>query len=209
MRHFDDLSMLNKIRRLLEPQLMGLGSRLASKGWSPDLWTILSFAFAIIAAIVFSNIRQTMPFTWYYLSLTAGILLLISGFFDIIDGSVARASHRTSKRGAFMDSILDKFAETIVYSGIAFSGLVNPILCMTALSSSLLVSYTRSRAESLGVDLKGIGLAERAERLLIISLAAIVPVMNAMSYALALVLILSIITLYQRLRHTYNKLNYN
>jgi archaetidylinositol phosphate synthase len=150
-----------------------------------------------------------MAFTWYYLSLTAGILLLISGFLDIIDGSVARASHRTSKRGAFMDSILDKFAETIVYGGIAFSGLVNPILCMAALSSSLLVSYTRSRAESLGVDLKGIGLAERAERLLIISLAAIVPVMNAMSYALALVLILSIITLYQRLRHTYNKLNYN
>ena len=201
--------MLNKIRRLLEPHLIGLGSHLASKGWSPNLWTFLSFAFAIIAAIAFSNIHWHLPFSWYYLSVSAGILLLISGFCDIVDGSVARASKRTSKKGAFLDSILDKFAETIVYTGIAFSGLANPVLCMAALSSSLLVSYTRSRAETLGVDLKGIGIAERAERLLIISLTAIVPSKNAISFGVVIILILSIITLYQRIGYTYNKLNYN
>jgi archaetidylinositol phosphate synthase len=80
---------------------------------------------------------------------------------------------------------------------------------MAALSSSLLVSYTRSRAETLGVDLKGIGIAERAERLLIISLTAIVPSKNAISFGVVIILILSIITLYQRIGYTYNKLNYN
>jgi archaetidylinositol phosphate synthase len=105
--------------------------------------------------------------------------------------------------------MLDKFAETILYIGIAFSGLANPILCLAALSSSLLVSYTRSRAESLGVDLKGIGIAERAERLMIISLTAMVPLRNAMSFAVVIILILCVITLYQRIGYTYNKLNYN
>ncbi len=201
--------MLNKIRRLLEPHLIGLGSHLASRGWSPNLWTFLSFASAVLAAIAFSNIHEHLPFSWYYLSVSAGILLLVSGFCDIIDGSVARASKGTSKKGAFLDSMLDKFAETIIYIGIAFSGLANPIFCLAALSSSLLVSYTRSRAESLGVDLKGIGIAERAERLMIISLAAIVPLRNAMSFAVVIILILCVITLYQRIGYTYNKLNYN
>ena len=74
----------------------------------------------------------------YYFSVGGGIFLIISGFFDLVDGSVARVTKQTSKRGSFLDSTYDKISESIVYIGIAVGTLASPITCMIAITLSLL-----------------------------------------------------------------------
>jgi archaetidylinositol phosphate synthase len=144
-------------------------------------------------------VLPTIRFSWLYGSVIGSILILISGFFDVIDGSVARATKQTSIKGAFLDSSFDKLSESIIFIGIAVGNLANPILCMIALSLSIIVSYVRARAESLGVELKGIGIGERAERLLIIAIIGMVPVAGAMQWAVVMVAVIAGLTLIQRI----------
>ena len=133
-------------------------------------------------------------------------MLLISGFFDIIDGTVARITKRISKKGSFFDSLFDKMAEVTIFLGLTIGNLAEPILCMIALSLSLLVSYTRARAESLGVDLKGIGIGERAERLLILAIIGMIPIRGATEWAVTIVSIIAGITIIQRITTIYKSL---
>lgn len=166
----------------------------------------MAFIIAVISSIIFglSSIQNGI---WFNTVLLGSILLLISGFFDVIDGSVARISRQTSKKGAFLDSTLDKISEVVIFLGIAIGNLANPILCMIALSSSLLVSYTRSRAESFGVDLSGIGFGERAERLIILAIMGIIPIPNFLEYGVVIIIIISILTIVQRIDRTIKKLS--
>ena len=90
------------------------------------------------------------------------------GFFDVLDGAVARATGRTSQRGAFLDSTLDRVSEVVVFLGILVGGYASPFLVLLALSLSLLVSYTRAKGDALGVNLAGIGVGERSERLVVL-----------------------------------------
>lgn len=104
-----------------------------------------------------------------------GALLLLSGVFDMLDGKVARGRELVSKFGAFYDSTLDRVGESALYAGIALyfvSGgvpewVLRPAvgITITALASSLIVSYARARAEGLGLECK-VGIAQRAERIL-------------------------------------------
>lgn len=203
--------MLNKFRDSLQPILTKLGMTFASLGPSANFWTTLSLATSIAAGVVYaitpssSSIISTttvlpiIRFSWLYGSVIGSILILISGFFDVIDGSVARATKQTSIKGAFLDSSFDKLSESIIFIGIAVGNLANPILCMIALSLSIIVSYVRARAESLGVELKGIGIGERAERLLIIAIIGMVPVAGAMQWAIVMVAVIAGLTLIQRI----------
>ncbi len=106
-----------------------------------------------------------------------GFLLLFSGVFDMVDGRVARRGDMTTTFGAFYDSTLDRVGEAALFSGIAvyfLRGGVAPerltlavTACLVALAASLLVSYTRARAEGLGLTAK-VGIAQRAERVLLL-----------------------------------------
>ena len=192
-----------------------LGLTFASLGVSANFWTTISLATSIAAGAVYAIASSsttigmevsTIRFSWLYASVIGGILLLISGFFDVIDGSVARATKQTSKKGAFLDSSFDKISEAIIFIGIAVGNLANPILCMIALSLSIIVSYVRARAESLGVELKGIGIGERAERLLIIAIIGMVPVIGAMQWAVIVVSVVAGLTLIQRIAVASKKL---
>jgi len=108
-----------------------------------------------------------------------GFLLLFSGVFDLLDGQVARLGRRATDFGAFYDSTLDRVGESALFGGIALyflRGGVPPArvtlavgLAIAALAASLLVSYTRARAEGLGYECK-VGIAARAERLLLLGL---------------------------------------
>lgn len=201
--------MLNKLRELLEPTLTRIGQRFASTGLSANSWTGLGLAAAVLAALVYSsneylNLSST---PWNLAAVVGGILLLLSGFFDIVDGSVARVTRQTSKKGAFLDSVFDKLAEVAIFGGIAFGQLADSFWCLIALGMSLLVSYTRARAESLGGKLKGVGIGERAERLLIIALIGMIPAKEAMQWAMIIVSIVAGITLAQRVLVTANKLS--
>jgi archaetidylinositol phosphate synthase len=199
----------------LQPTMRKLGLTFASLGVSANFWTTISLATSIAAGAVYAIASSsttigmevsTIRFSWLYASVIGGILLLISGFFDVIDGSVARATKQTSKKGAFLDSSFDKISEAIIFIGIAAGNLANPILCMIALSLSILVSYVRARAESLGVELKGIGIGERAERLLIIAIMGMVPVIGAMQWAVIVVSVVAGLTLIQRIAVASKKL---
>ncbi len=133
----------------------------------PNTITTLGAAIVVGSAVAFglSEIRL------------GGLLLLLSGLFDILDGQVARVGGSSSTFGAFYDSTLDRVGEAALFAGIALhfmrGGLppadipLGVMLAITALAASLLVSYTRARAEGLGLECK-VGVAARAERFLML-----------------------------------------
>lgn len=133
-------------------------------------------------------------------------MLLISGFFDIVDGSVARVLKKTTTRGAFLDSNFDKISEALIFIGIAIGGLANPILAMIALATSILVSYLRARAESLGIELKGIGIGERAERLLVLAICGLIPISESIQWGVVIIIIISAISFVQRFMYVIKRI---
>ena len=191
--------MLNRFREKLVPITTLIGNNFGSLGLSPTFWSMIAFAFAILSSIFFglSNFlsEQGIVFPSQIFAIT---MLLISGFFDIVDGSVARVSKRSTSRGAFLDSNFDKISEALIFIGIAIGGLSSPILAMIALSTSILVSYLRARAESLGIELKGVGIGERAERLLILSICGLIPISGSIQWGIIIIIILSSFSFIQR-----------
>ncbi len=139
---------------------------MAKLGISPTSWTVVGLLFALLSGISYAYISGVGQ-------LIGGLLIIVSGFFDLVDGAVAKATKRMSKRGAFLDSTLDRVGEVAIYTGILLGGLSSSLWVVLALSFSLLVSYTRARAESLGTSLSGIGIGERSERLLGLALLSI------------------------------------
>ena len=201
--------MLNKLRNLLEPTISKIAATFASTGLSANFWTGLGLAVSVLAAIVYtSNAFLEVDWKpWNFAAVIGGIFLLVSGFFDIVDGSVARITKQITKKGAFLDSVFDKIAEVIIFGSIALGQLADSFWCLVALGLSLLVSYTRARAESLGGKLKGIGIGERAERLLLIAIIGMIPVREAMQWAMIIVSIVAGITLAQRVAITLRRLS--
>ncbi|HEY7366913.1 MAG TPA: CDP-alcohol phosphatidyltransferase family protein [Nitrosopumilaceae archaeon] len=189
--------MLNNLRNSLQPYLEKIGRAFAATGLSPNFWTGVGIAIAFASALVYGlNIEFAL--------IIGGILLLVSGFFDIVDGQVARVTQKTSKKGALLDSIFDKIAEVAIFLGILIGGYAEPYLVFLAITLSLLVSYTRARAESLEIKLQGIGIGERAERLLVI---AIIGMIGFMDYAVMIVIVIAGITLIQRIVVTAKQLH--
>lgn len=191
--------MLNRFREKLVPITTLIGNNFGSLGLSPTFWSMIAFAFAILSSIFFglSNFLSEQGIV-FPSQIFASIMLLISGFFDIVDGSVARVSKTSTSRGAFLDSNFDKISEALIFIGIAIGGLSSPILAMIALSTSILVSYIRARAGSLGIELKGVGIGERAERLLILSICGFIPISGSIQWGIIIIIILSSISFIQR-----------
>jgi archaetidylinositol phosphate synthase len=195
--------MLNKWRKKVEPITSTLGMKFSALGLSPTFWSTIGFVLAIASAASFGLSAHSASLPLVFI---AGILLVFSGFFDVVDGSVARHANKSINTGAFIDSIYDKLAEIFVFIGISVGGLANPTLCLAAASLSLMVSYSRARAESLGIELKGIGIGERAERLLVIALASFIPNSYSVEIGTSIVAALSAITFTQRVLHIIRKL---
>ncbi|MDO6388654.1 CDP-alcohol phosphatidyltransferase family protein [Pontibacter sp. BT731] len=107
----------------------------------------------------------------------AGALVLFAGVFDMLDGQVARLGNMKSTFGAMYDSVLDRYSEMIMFMGICYylishHYLLSSLFAFIALIGSMMVSYTRARAEGLGVECKG-GLMQRPERIVLIGVSAI------------------------------------
>ena len=197
--------MLNKLRQAMNPGLNRIGCLFASTGMSPGYWTALSLILAAASGLTYMS-AMFVGSNWYLSSMVGSILLLISGFFDVVDGCVARVTKRTSKKGAYLDSVFDKISESIIFIGLAIGGLANPVISLVTLSISLLVSYTRAKSEVVGVELKGVGIGERAERLLLIGILGLIPLEGILQVAVILMSILAGITLFQRMYYTVQKL---
>jgi len=181
--------MLNNLRESLKPTLEKIGKTFAATGISANVFTAIGLALAFVSSIVYG-------IGYEFSLIIGGIILLISGFFDIVDGQVARYTNKMSKMGGFLDSIFDKIAEVAIFFGILIGNYTEPYLVFLAITLSLLVSYTRARADAAGISMQGIGIGERAERLLII---AIIGIAGFMEIAIIIVIIVTIITLFQRL----------
>ena len=137
----------------------------------PNALTTLGFFVTCLAALMFHQHHVR----------TAGFLVLLGGLFDIFDGRVARLSGLGSKFGAFYDSTLDRISETVVFLGLLSLyndyrlelGDVGMIyLIMLAMAGSQMISYTRARAEAMGIDCR-VGLMPRAERIVLIGSSAL------------------------------------
>jgi CDP-diacylglycerol--glycerol-3-phosphate 3-phosphatidyltransferase len=133
----------------------------------PNQLTILGVAISGLSAVAFASDRQR----W------GGVLLALAGACDILDGALARASDQVSPFGAFLDSVLDRYSDLLVLAGIIvlFGRLgrgADVVATLAALIGTVMVSYTRARAESIGVECK-VGLMERGERLLVLIAGAL------------------------------------
>lgn len=134
-------------------------------GLSPDVFNVLGAVLGLAAGVAFA----------YGEFAVAGWLILLGGAADIFDGRIARARGLANKYGEFLDSTLDRFAETFAFTGLALRLAHTPWMALAtvlALGGSMLVSYTRAKGEALGVSCKG-GIMQRAERLVLLALAAL------------------------------------
>ena len=184
--------MLNNLRETLRPTLEKIGKGFASTGLSANFWTFVGLGFALLAAVVYGMGIE-------FGLIIGGALLLVSGFFDMVDGQVARDTGKTSKKGEYLDSMFDKIAEVAIFLGILIGGYAEPYLVLLAITLSLLVSYARAKSDIINIKLQGIGIGERAERLLVI---AIIGMIGFMDYAVIIVVIIAGITLIQRMIFT-------
>ena len=181
--------MLNNLRDILQPTLEKIGKAFASTGLSPNFWTLIGLVFAIASALVYGLGLE-------FGLIIGGILLLVSGFFDMVDGQVARITGKTSQNGSYLDSMFDKIAEVAIFLGLLVGGYAEPYLVILAITLSLLVSYARAKSDALNIKLQGIGIGERAERLLVI---AIIGIIGYMEPAVIIVVVIAGITLVQRM----------
>jgi CDP-diacylglycerol--glycerol-3-phosphate 3-phosphatidyltransferase len=130
----------------------------------PNTITAMS-AFVIVGSAVSFGLGQPR---------LGGLWLLVAGLLDVLDGQVARVSGMVSKFGAFFDSSLDRLGEAVLFTGIAIDLVTSPdqwlpvlglVFTLATLTGSFLVSYTRARAEGLGLEMR-VGLVQRADRIL-------------------------------------------
>ena len=196
--------MLTKLKQKVQQMLSSEAKAAHKIGLTPNIVTIMGFILAFLAAIAYGIVNQNPPL----LLLLALILLMASGFCDTLDGILARTYQQASVFGGFLDSLLDRYADAFVFAGIIISGASNLIVGLTALSSSIMVSYSRARAEAAGIKMESIGLAERPERIIILAAATLVAVFwfPALNIGVIILAILATFTVLQRGLHVYKLL---
>jgi len=165
---------------------------LARAGISPNVLTVVGFVAMVGVAWILSQGHERL----------AGLLIVVVGLFDALDGALARSTGRSTTFGAFFDSTLDRFAEIALYLGLLYlyrGDTLATILVYLTVTGSLMVSYARARAEGLGVECK-VGLFTRLERLGVLALGLL---LNRTPWALVILAVLSNLTALQRMWHVW------
>jgi phosphatidylglycerophosphate synthase len=189
----------DRVKGAFEPVALALG-RL---GLTPDALTLVGFGITVAGAALIVLERWSL----------GGIVVLVGGAFDMFDGTLARATGKVSRLGAFMDSVFDRWGEAIVYLGIVAGGVIGghtrvPILGAAAMAAAFMVSYVRAKSEGLGFTqgsgMAAVGIMPREVRLVILSLGLILtnaPDIKALEFALAIIAVGATITTIQRILH--------
>lgn len=188
------------IRRFIgkptESALAAFAGALDRRNVSPNTLTLLGLIVSFGAA-------------WAYYAghvLAGGLIVLFSGLFDMLDGAVARAGGRASPLGAFLDSVVDRYADFVVFGGIllryaATGDVPGTLLVLAILLGSLQVSYVRARAE-LVIPKCAVGLMERPERILLLAAGSLFGFLEIALWALA---ILTHLTALYRIYYTFRE----
>src|SRR3954452_3114596 len=156
-------------KAFVRAQMIHVGRLLGATGISPNALTLIGLLLNCAAAAIVASGALTL----------GGVAFLVASAFDMLDGAVARAMARSSRFGAFLDSVIDRYAEAVVFVGLLVAlireGDTNLAIGATvALVGSLMVSYTRARAEGLGLDCD-VGLLQRPERVILLAVGLMFP----------------------------------
>src|SRR5947207_2168605 len=186
-------AVLSRYRETLRGWTAPIGYALFRLHLRPNHLTLAGLGVSLLAASAFVAGRTR----------SAGFLLILAGLFDFFDGSLARASGQVTPFGAFLDSVIDRYSDLVVLLGIVVLFARTPnargaILAMAALVGSVMVSYTKARAESIGIECN-VGMMERPERLICLIAGAILDLLEPALWVLA---ILANITALQRIAFT-------
>lgn len=187
--------MLTKLKQRAQLWLTSEATMLHNLGLSPNQISILGIIFAVLSAITYWQWKLNS-----LLLILAPLLMLASGLLDALDGALARLYGEATNFGGFFDSLLDRYADAIIICGIILGGLTDITWGLAALMGSLLVSYARARAEAAGVKMESVGLAERAERLVLLALASFLSFvwLEALGWGVLVLAILTNLTVVQR-----------
>ncbi|MDI6704461.1 MAG: CDP-alcohol phosphatidyltransferase family protein [bacterium] len=171
--------MLNKFGRRYVSKVLRPITNVLIDRISPNGLTIIGFIFALLSAIFFSQGKF----------ISASILVIISGLFDIFDGELAKTSGRITTFGGFLDSVMDRYSDTSILIGIIFfyakgGDIRYVIVTSIALVGFVMVSYTRARAESL-IKNCSVGLMERATRMIVLAIGGFLNLLNIALWILA------------------------
>jgi phosphatidylglycerophosphate synthase len=168
---------------------------------SPNVLTFLGLVINIVAALLFgfASADNNQPRLFLY----AGLVIIGAGIFDMVDGRVARATNQVTIFGAFFDSVIDRYSDVALFFGLlVYYARANRffyvVLVALVMVSSVMVSYTRARAESL-IPLCKVGFMERPERIVLVIIGAL---FNRMAPVLWVIAVLSLTTVIHRIRYT-------
>lgn len=175
--------MLSKFRQHISKIINPLARTIAKTGISPNTLTLLGL-FSSIVYLIFILHKI------YIISLA---MVILAGFFDVIDGAVAKLTGKVTKIGEFLDSTLDRLSDAILIIGLIFMRF-NIFVIILLLIFSFLISYVRAKGELLGLKIEGRGLIERAERIIFI-VVIIVAYMVNFEIANIIVLIFLVLTI--------------
>ena len=176
-------------------QLGPLGRIVAKTHLTPNAITIIGLILNVGVAAVIASGNLVL----------GGVLVLLAGGFDALDGAVARATGKTSQFGGFLDSTLDRYSEAVVFAGLLIhltrtdAGTIPVLLTYVTIVGSLMISYTRSKAEAIGIR-GDVGIAQRLERIIILALALLV---SEPVWGLWVLAILTQITALHRILHVW------
>ena len=175
--------------------MTSVAESLHNLGLTPNHVSILGIVLAVFSAIAYWQWKLDS-----LLLILAPLLMLASGLLDALDGALARQYGETTKFGGFFDSLLDRYADSIILGGIILGELTELSWGLAALIGSLLVSYARSRAEAAGVKMESVGLFERAERIVLLALVSFISYvwLDALGWGVLLLAVLTNLTVIQR-----------
>lgn len=169
---------------------------------NPNVLTVIGAVIVVISAI----------FIYYGYFIIGGIVLIVAANFDALDGTIARLLNKTSRFGAYLDSLLDRYTEIAIFLALYFYYFYQlkpwqSLIFLLAITGSILVSYARARAEGLGINCE-VGLTQRAPRLIALIISILLaPVwgINIILIIVSLLAFLSHFTVIQRSVHTYHQ----
>jgi phosphatidylglycerophosphate synthase len=192
----------SRLKERFEAAVASAVKPLGGAGVTPNMVTFAGLLVSVLSAWCFYDWRRAV-----LLLPAAGGLLLLSGLLDAVDGVLARTLGKTTKFGGFLDSVSDRYADLIVVSGIILGGLCDTVVGLAALIGFVMVSYARSRSEAAGVAMAGVGVAERAERIIVLAAATFLSMfwLDALNWGVALLAVLTHLTVLQRVLHFRRK----
>jgi CDP-diacylglycerol---glycerol-3-phosphate 3-phosphatidyltransferase len=184
--------------------LQAIVNGLALTRISPNLLTFVGLIINTAAAILFGYANEH---NYVRMFVYAGLVIIGAGIFDMVDGRVARQTQQVTVFGAFFDSVIDRYSDVVLFFGLlVFYARGNRffyvVLAAFVMVTSLMVSYTRARAEALIGQCK-VGFMERPERIVLIILGALFNRWGAMAPVLWILAVLSTITVIHRISYTY------